>query len=913
MALGLIFLFVVIFFVIMIIVVSNIQGRITGLQQQIYSLKKRIDEFNILKQSTDHGVILDKEEQSQKIAIPESVTEQALTTESNVVSQPQVTEKIPTPAPLVNIQKPVVKQPSQTEKPKLTNNVQEELDIGRRLFQWFIKGNPVAKVAIIILFFGLSYLLKYSIDHSLLSPEIRIMGTLALGITLLVIGWRLRVKNELYAIILQGGAIGVLYFTLFAAFKLYELVPMLLTFALLVIVCIASVMFAVFQRAISLAIIACVGGYLAPILLSKGDGNHIALFSYYLLISSAILAISFWQSWRKLNIIGFIFTFIVALAWGIRGFHVSFYPECQVFIFANMLIYGVLAVLLSVRNTKKEDYQQLFDLILFFSTPLIAYGFQFSITWQWEFGPAFSALGFGLFYLLGSFAVLSIWHSKAKQLALYGLAIGLGFSNLAVPLALTANSTALVWLIEGTIISYFALQQKQFRFALIGVLVVTLGILSTLTISASVLNNISFITTYGISSIVILFNACLWHHYRTVNTNTDIIKIIFIIVAIIYWSIWIMSGTYRLSYSSFAIIEKFIIGYLIAAWIWFAIGRRINWAILQYSIIAIWPVTFLALISKILIQSHIYSVGIWSVSWLAVYASCYGYLYINQHNENFKKIARVIPFLHISLLWMLLVSIFYEISGLLSSLPWGFGVVNLSVIISALSFIILVVFILQKCNCFPMTCFNKIYWTIGLAPIALFTFCYLIVGLYSSGVIAYWVYIPFINPLEESAAFALIMLTVWLHYSIQALSQNHSTGKMPIYMLIFIISLTFLWGNSIILRSLSQWLSISWSSYSLWHNNIVQIAFSLIWTLAAVILVTIANRYLIRSAWFAGAVIQGIVVVKLVFVDSVELAGLMRAFAFIGVALLMLVIGYLAPLPPKLASDRHDENENSPN
>jgi uncharacterized membrane protein len=44
---------------------------------------------------------------------------------------------------------------------------------------------------------------------------------------------------------------------------------------------------------------------------------------------------------------------------------------------------------------------------------------------------------------------------------------------------------------------------------------------------------------------------------------------------------------------------------------------------------------------------------------------------------------------------------------------------------------------------------------------------------------------------------------------------------------------------------------------------------------------------------------MGVVVVKLVLVDLSRLAGLERIISFIGVGVLMLVIGYFSPVPPK--------------
>jgi len=738
-------------------------------------------------------------------------------------------------------------------------------------------------------------------DHGLLSPEIRVLGALALGLALLTIGWKQRHKKELYALILQGGAIGVLYFTLFAAFKLYDIIPQLFAFALLIVVCASSIMFAVLQRAISLAVIACVGGYLAPILLSTGSGNHIALFSYYLLISIGILIISFWQSWRILNLIGFIFTFVVAVLWGYGSFKAEFYLECQIFILANMIIYGVVAVLVSVRNNKKESYQNSFDLILLFSVPLTAFSLQYMITDHWPYAPAFSALGFGLFYLFGSLIVLRIWHSKAKQLALCGLAIGLSFSTLAVPLALTANSTALIWLIEGTLISYISLAQKQYRFGWVGTIIIFLGIVSAITSSSNYMSDISFITLYGVMSAVILFNACLWHHYRSLYSSADAIKLLFIIMAVVFWSIWIINSVYLLSKSSAYIVQPIIACYVIAIWLWFIVAHKVNWPALRYAIIALWPVLLLAFANNILFYQHTYYAGLWGLSWIVAFMSGYVYLYFDRNHleEKSKKCPLI---LHISLLWIIFAWLYYEVSWALSFLPWGFEVIKWSILTAITGVIILGFFVLNKYRRFPIQLYRVQYWQIGLLPLGLYLLFQLVTGLYSNGKIIYWTYVPFINPLEETAAFAIMIVAVWLNKLVTSQTQPYQAQAIKSLQLtrLLVITLVFLWVNSIILRSLSEWLDIPWSFYSLWHNNIVQVVLSLTWTVISVVLVAVAHRYLLRYIWFIGAILQAIVVIKLVLVDSIELDGLMRAFVFIGVALLMLVIGYLAPLPPKI-------------
>jgi uncharacterized membrane protein len=56
-----------------------------------------------------------------------------------------------------------------------------------------------------------------------------------------------------------------------------------------------------------------------------------------------------------------------------------------------------------------------------------------------------------------------------------------------------------------------------------------------------------------------------------------------------------------------------------------------------------------------------------------------------------------------------------------------------------------------------------------------------------------------------------------------------------------------------------------------------------------------------------GGGLMGVVVVKLIFVDFGHLAGIERIVSFIVVGVLMLVIGYFSPVPPKHVEDKVEE------
>lgn len=912
-------------FVIVLIMFSSQQGKLLKTQQQILELKKDVEKLqkgihsepqNIATTSaTTQSVEM---EQSKPTNNTNNILAQQATSTDNIVAIPATpTEKAAEP-PLTKtvatfsastVEKPakpavapIREEPAKVVASNQTASSNHNDDPLKKLWHWLVKDNPVAKLAIIILFFGLSYLLKYSIEHSLISPELRILGSLGLGIILLGLGWQLRKKKELYALILQGGAIGILYLTIFAAIKLYALIPMLLAFVLLVVICATSVMFAVLQRAISLAVIACLGGYLAPVLLSTGAGSHIALFSYYLMLSMAILCISFWQSWRILNLIGFFFTFIIALFWGMERYQPQFYPECQFFIISNLLIYGVLAVVLSIRSEKSEKYQHIIDLILLFGAPLFGFSLQYNITEQWEFGPAFASLGFGLFYIIGAYITLKVWQQLAKRTALYGLAIGIGFSTLAIPLAFTASWTALVWLIEGAAITWAALSQRQYRFAWIGSTITLFGCISTLFANQSYsLSATSFITLYGVMSGILLFSACLWHHYRDTHASSKILKIIFIILAALGWVIWIIGSMDKLYFYTAYSLQPLTLCFVFAVWLWYFIGKKQNWAVLQYAVIALWPVLLLSIIENYMAERQFYENGLWALSSLLAFGSAYVYLHTS--TSLLKTIKHLPTILHISLFWLVLGRLTNEVNLAINQLPWGYSSLGWSISTLVAGLVILLLAILQKREYFPTKTNASDYWFIGLIPVVIFIIIQLFAGLYSNGQILNWQYIPFINPVEEVAIFGWLMLFVWSRQS-SKIASNNTLWLSIIHQLIpffngLLILFIFLWGNSVLLRSLSTVLDIPWSFYILWYTSTVQVVFSLTWTLIALMLVVIAPRYHLRKAWFAGAILQAIVVIKLIFVDSVELDGLMRAFVFIGVALLMLVIGYLAPIPPK--------------
>ncbi|HKX42473.1 MAG TPA: DUF2339 domain-containing protein, partial [Burkholderiaceae bacterium] len=197
---------------------------------------------------------------------------------------------------------------------------------------WLFGGNTIVKAGIGILFIGLAFLAKYASEHVHVPIEFRLASIGGVALVLLALGWRLRNRRAQYAQVLQGGAIAVLYLTLFAAFKFYNVLAVGPAFALMVVVAALAAALAVLQDARSLAVVGALGGFATPLLVSSGSGNYIALFSYYLVLDLGIALVAWHRTWRSLNLIGFAATFLVATAWGVLDYRPDRYASSQAFL-----------------------------------------------------------------------------------------------------------------------------------------------------------------------------------------------------------------------------------------------------------------------------------------------------------------------------------------------------------------------------------------------------------------------------------------------------------------------------------------------------------------------------------------------------------------------------------------------------
>ena len=350
-----------------------------SMQEQLAELKR-----NFAPQSEE--VVPETEPEQEEVKSPAKSVAAEPSPET-----PEVIPQISAPARVVEKETEIV--PEKIEPPESTRDSSSPFFNPVKAF--FAGGNTAVRIGVIVLFFGIAFLMKYAIDHNKLPIEYRLIGTSIGAIIMLALGWRLRDKRRGYALTMQGGAVGILYLVVFAALRLYHLLPPTAAFALLVAIAAFSAVLAVLQNSMAFAIFGVVGGFLAPILTSTGAGNHVMLFSYYSVLNLGILAIAWFKSWRILNLVGFGFTFIIASLWGYRSYTPEHFTTTEPFLVFFIGLYVLIAVLFASRQ--KPELIGFVDGPIVFGTPIIGFGLQSQLVSQYEYGLAWSALAFGIF------------------------------------------------------------------------------------------------------------------------------------------------------------------------------------------------------------------------------------------------------------------------------------------------------------------------------------------------------------------------------------------------------------------------------------------------------------------------------------------------------------------------------------
>lgn len=184
-----------------------------------------------------------------------------------------------------------------------------------------------------------------------------------------------------------------------------------------------------------------------------------------------------------------------------------------------------------------------------------------------------------------------------------------------------------------------------------------------------------------------------------------------------------------------------------------------------------------------------------------------------------------------------------------------------------------------------------------------------------TGVIWGLPYFPVLNLYDVTSVLVLLtgfgLYYMSQKYDINKPNPSHANLKFKRAMntdnLLIVLGLISFWViSSILIRTLHAFIGTPLWEAGAWRSEQVQTGLTILWTLLALVATIIASRYWQRALWFMGIGLLGIVVLKLVLVDLSQTEAIWRVISFLGAGSLILLIGYLAPLPPAI-----EENEES--
>jgi uncharacterized membrane protein len=200
----------------------------------------------------------------------------------------------------------------------------------------------------------------------------------------------------------------------------------------------------------------------------------------------------------------------------------------------------------------------------------------------------------------------------------------------------------------------------------------------------------------------------------------------------------------------------------------------------------------------------------------------------------------------------------------------------------------------------PMQRFARAYGWFGLLPVVvLMSIGAVLMTLTERGDATPLPHIPLLNPIDLAYLVALSAVWSWRD---KLLGES---WPLPFWLRDRRIAIggagaaLFLLLNTMWLRAVHHYADIPWRVRALFDSFLVQTGYALLWTTTAVALMVFASRKRTRLPWLVGAGLLALTVLKLFVVDLENAGGAERIVAFVGVGGLMLLVGYLAPLPPR--------------
>ena len=782
-------------------------------------------------------------------------------------------------------------------KPKGPSAVDEAAGKVRELI---MGGNTVARVGIIVTLVGVTLLVKWAADNDYFPIEMRMVLAALIGLALVVVGYRMRRERPDFAQTLQGGGVAAMYLTIFFSFRMYGLLPAGFAFALLASVAIFSGALAVLQNALPLMVIGEVGGFMAPILASTGQGNHVALFSYYVVLNLGILGVAWFKAWRLPNLLGFLFTFGVGTAWGVLRYDPEQFATTEPFLIIFFLLYLAIPLLFAF---KAEGLKRGWvDGTLVFGTPLAVLGLQHGLVEDIPFGMAFSTLALASVYLGVSAVLFKRAPETLRSLAEAFLPIGVGFATLAVPYGFdNHNLTGATWALEGAGLYWVGLRQDRWLSRTAGAALQILAVfaLAVRSTGSPALDALPFANTRFLAALLLAASSLFVAQQAYAHRDRLGLHEWRGLQLLIVWGlfIWLGMGLNEVELQlprewvpGGALVFAGVTGIVLEL-----IGRRFDWLPGRYPVALLAPLMGLVLVAwEATFDEPLWQLGGW-VGWPIYIAAVLLMLkcFVPEADDRLR-------YLHAIWLWCATGFVALVVADGVTELANLEGDWWASIALATTATVTALILWLSPREVWPFEPYREVYRVPGLTAVVLIMF--LVVVLFTIDRTASAPplgYLPVLNPLDLSQLAALAAAYAWY----TSVRRHHPDADLLTETPAAIGAIGFVWFNGLLARTVHHYANVTFSWDALWSSTVFQVAVTVSWTLLALTVTVLASRRQARPAWIVGASVLAVVVVKLFLIDIAQLSTPAKIGTFLVVGVLFLLVGYLAPVPPARRSE----------
>lgn len=206
----------------------------------------------------------------------------------------------------------VKKRDPQKQRPKepteaWTETIDWEEWIGQKLLQ---------KVGIAIVLIGMAVFLKYSFDNGLIGELGRLAMSVLAAALLFGAGEKFHGKYTEWSYAFTGGALALLYFTVWAADVLYEaqlmashgiMISSSMAMGLYSGITVLGVLASIRYQTQIIAWFAIIGGYVTPNLIQNAS-DPIGFIVYLAILTAGILLLAWFKKWKHFNVVAFLAT-----------------------------------------------------------------------------------------------------------------------------------------------------------------------------------------------------------------------------------------------------------------------------------------------------------------------------------------------------------------------------------------------------------------------------------------------------------------------------------------------------------------------------------------------------------------------------------------------------------------------------